>query len=665
MKAATCSLWARPGMPRAARRTIIAVPVLAAGVCVRAAVSPGKALKLPADGQDFGIEIGVWPSQSKGLALAQPKSEGDVPSGAVAACHGQPDYPQRFFEVQRLDLALAGRWGVHQAGDVPGDVSALHGDFEGARQYAVNLEHCCRRQAFGFEPGVEALNVFRAEAVQAVLAQPGDDPVTDRDGVIVVRARTAGGPVPCPRCGSLTGQVHGYHDRTVADVPADGRPVVVQVRVRRMRCPALDCRVQTFREQVPGLLDRYQRRTTRLAGQAGEAVRRLAGRAGAGLLAALGIPLSRHTALRLLLRLPLPEVAVPRVLGVDDFALRRGQVYATILIDAQTGQRVDVLASRKADALETWLRSHPGVEIVCRDGSGAYGEAVRRALPGAVQAGDRWHLWHGLGEAVLKEVAAHTACWAATGPPLNQGRQAQTTAERWRQVHDLTDRGTGLLECSRRLGLSLNTVKRYARAAKPERMIRAPRYRATLVDPYRDHLRARRDADPAVPVHQLLAEIREQGYPGTMNLLYRYITQGRVEADQPHLSPRRVARMLLTRPDALSDSQQALLSKLTGACPEMTSLAGLVHAFAAMLKPGPANEAKLKDWADTTRACDLPSLHAFTRGLDLDAQAVIAAVTLPFHNGRTEGVNTKTKMIKRQMYGRAGFTLLRHRILLG
>jgi transposase len=489
--------------------------------------------------------------------------------------------------------------------------------------------------------------------------------VTDQDEVIVVGARTAGGAVACPQCGGLTGQVHGYYQRTAADVPADGRPVVVRVRGRRMRCPVLGCPVQTFREQVPGVLDRYQRRTTRLAGQAGEVARRLAGRAGAGLAGVLGIPLSRHTALRVLLRLPLPEVAVPQVLGVDDFALRRGQVYATVLIDAETGQRVDVLAGRRAEVLEAWLRGHPGVQVVCRDGSGAYAEAVRRALPDAVQAGDRWHLWHSLGEAVLKEVAAHSACWAAAGPPLNEGKQAQTTAERWRQVHDLTDRGTGLLECSRRLGLSLNTVKRYARAAEPGRMIRAPRYRATLVDPYRDHLRARRAEDPAVPVHRLLAEIREMGYPGSMNLLYRYITQGRVEAGRPHLSPRRVARLLLTRPDALSDSQQALLSKLTAACPEMTSLAGLVRDFAALLKPGPANEARLKNWTETVRACDLPSLHAFARGLELDTAAVITALTSPFHNGRTEGVNTKTKMIKRQMYGRAGFTLLRHRILLG
>jgi transposase len=488
--------------------------------------------------------------------------------------------------------------------------------------------------------------------------------VTDQDEVIVVRARTPGGPVPCPRCGGLAGYVHGYCERTVADVPADGRPVVLHVRVRRMRCPVLDCPVQTFREQVAGVLDRYQRRTTRLTIQAGGVARQLAGRAGAALLTALAVPLSRHTALRLLLRLPLPEMPVPRVLGVDDFALRRGQVYATVLIDAETGQRVDVLAGRTAEVLEAWLRAHPGVQVVCRDGSGAYAEAIRQALPGAVQVGDRWHLWHGLAGAVLKEVAAHSSCWASAGPPLKQGKQAKTTAERWRQVHDLVDRGTGLLECSRRLGLSLNTVKRYARAAEPERMIRAPKYRPTLVDPYRDHLRARRAADPAVPVQTLLAEIREQGYPGSMNLLYRYITQGRVEADRPHMSPKRVARLVLTRPDALSDAQQALFGKLTAACPQMSDLAELVRSFAALLRPDAANEVRLRDWASAAKACDLPNIHGFTHGLDLDIDAAIAAVTLPFHNGRTEGVNTKTKMIKRQMYGRAGFTLLRHRILL-
>ena len=329
---------------------------------------------------------------------------------------------------------------------------------------------------------------------------------------ICVRARTTGGPVACRGCGVETGRVHGYHERTAADVPVDGRRVLVRVRVRRMRYPVPGCPRQTFREQVPGVLERYQRRTTRLTGQVSAVARELAGRAGTRLLSALGILVSRHTALWALLQIPLPALAVPRVLGIDDdFALRRGLVYATVLIDAETGRRVDVIPGRTADVAEEWLRGHPGVEVVCRDGPGAYGEAVRRALPGAVQVSDRWHLRHGLGEAVRKEVAAHSGCWAGAAP-LQAGKRAKTTLERWQQVHDLLGKGTGLLECARRLDLALNTVKRYARAERPERLQRTPQYRPTLVDPYRDHLRRRRAEDLAVPVQQLLREIRELGY---------------------------------------------------------------------------------------------------------------------------------------------------------
>ncbi len=214
-----------------------------------------------------------------------------------------------------------------------------------------------------------------------------------------------------------------------------------------------------------------------------------------------------------------------------------------------------------------WLLGRPGVEVVCRDGSGAYGEAVSRALPGAVQAGDRWHLWHLLGEAVRKEVAAHCSCWAK-GTPMREGRRAETTAERWRQVRELRSQGVGLFECARRLDLSLNTVKRYDRASEPERMQRVPKYRPTLVDPYRDYLRKRRAEEPAVPVAQLLREIRERGYPGSSNLL-----QGRLDADRPHLSHRRAARIMLTRPDSLQRGQAETLAGLSAACPEMTALA--------------------------------------------------------------------------------------------
>ncbi len=157
--------------------------------------------------------------------------------------------------------------------------------------------------------------------------------------------------------------------------------------------------------------------------------------------------------------------------------------------------------------------------------------AVRQALPSAVQVGDGWHLWHGLGEAVRKEVAAHFACWAK-GIPLQEGKRATTTLERWQQVHDLRTRNVGLLDCARRLGLSLNTVKGHDRASEPERLQRVPKYRPTLVDPHRDYLCKRQAEEPGIPVQHLLREIRERGYQDSSNLLVRYINQGRLDSDR-------------------------------------------------------------------------------------------------------------------------------------
>jgi transposase len=487
------------------------------------------------------------------------------------------------------------------------------------------------------------------------------DEVLDQGLVVRVRARTPPTAVACPRCGQLSTRVHAYHQRQLSDLPVGGRGVIIELRVRRLICLTTSGPRRTVREQVPALAQRWARRTRQLTALVGDLAVILAGRAGAAVLSRLGVRISRTTVLRILMALPTPAGSAPTVLSVDDFALRRGRRYATLLIDAVTHRRIDVLPDRKAATLAAWLREHPDVEVVCRDGSAAYAEAIRDGAPQAAQVSDRWHLWHNLAKAVEKTVVRHSGCWHTSAPSRGRPSDDRTRA-RHAAVHALLDQGVGLTECARRLGWALNTVKRYARAGGAEDLQRPPRYRETLVDPFRDHLRRRLADQPQVPVTRLLAEIREQGYTGSANLLVRYLNQGRADAARTPPSPRRLVSWLMTPPDNLPAHHRSHLDDLLAACPHLTTLAARVRQFAGLLTGRRGQE--LNAWMIAVEADELPELHGFVHGLRMDLPAVVAGLTLPYSNGPMEGTNTKVKFLKRQMYGRAGFPLLRQRILL-
>ncbi|MET9634520.1 transposase [Lentzea sp. NPDC006480] len=162
--------------------------------------------------------------------------------------------------------------------------------------------------------------------------------------------------------------------------------------------------------------------------------------------------------------LPDPEIGSVTVLGVDDFAIARERTYATVLIDAVTHRRIDLLPDRKSSTLAAWLREHPGVEVVSRDGSAAYAEAIRQAAPQAVQASDRWYLWHNLACAMKKTVVAHSACWNTTPSPERSALTSRTREVS--AVHDLLAVGVGLLECARRLGAEHGQTLRPRRARR-------------------------------------------------------------------------------------------------------------------------------------------------------------------------------------------------------
>ena len=210
------------------------------------------------------------------------------------------------------------------------------------------------------------------------------------------------------------------------------------------------------------------------------------------------MPASRDTLLRLLRGLPDPPIGGLSVLGVDDFALRRGHVYGTVVIDMVTGRPVDLLPDRETETLAAWLLDHPGVEVICRDRAGAYTEAARLGSPDAVQVADRWHLWRNLGQAVEKTVDAHrahltaaTPAGTATGaelgtpPPLVQAVPEKKIVIRMREqhaaVHELWARGLSKAAIGRQLGLHPATVRKLANAGSLEDLTPKTEQRAHLV----------------------------------------------------------------------------------------------------------------------------------------------------------------------------------------
>ncbi|MFI1471495.1 ISL3 family transposase [Streptomyces wuyuanensis] len=499
-------------------------------------------------------------------------------------------------------------------------------------------------------------------------------------GAVHVAARTRELMVACPECGRGSARVHSRYCRTLADVAVGGRPVLIGLTVRRLFCDSLDCGRRTFAEQVEGLTVRYQRRSPLLQHLVEMAGVLLAGRGGARLLQILKVPLSRTSVLFHLMRSPLPSAAVPRVLGVDDFALY-ADVYGTLLVDADTRLPIELWAGRDAEQLSAWLRTHPGVEVVCRDGSLVYRQGITDGAPDAVQVSDRFHLWQGLSKRVGDVAAAHRGCLpsavsehepAPPPSPAAPSDQADTPAGRhakrlFEAVHALTDTGRSLNAAARELGLDWRTVRKYARAATWQECVRRTRpRRPTSLDPYLDYLRQRWEEGEhtATVLHQ---EIVAKGYRGHYQRVKMAIAPLRrgLPIDTPRErppSPRQVACWITTAPSRRSLHATEALRRLLEHCPELDRTHDLVRQFAAMLDARDAGG--LADWLEQLTTARLPALASLAKAIREDQAAVVQGITTPFNSGVNEGRITDLKLQKRLMAGRAGVPLLRHRVIL-
>ena len=505
-------------------------------------------------------------------------------------------------------------------------------------------------------------------------------------GVRVV-ARACGPSAACPGCGAVSGRVHSRYERRLLDTACGGREVMICLAVRRFFCLAPKCPKVTFAEQVSGLTTRHARRTPALTAVLQAVALALGGRAGARLSGRLSAEVSRMTLIRLIRAMPDPATdKAPRVLGVDEFALRRGHSYGTLLVDVETRRPVDIVDERSSESFAAWLTARPGAELICRDRAGCYADGGARGAPDAVQVADRWHLWHNLGGAVERAVARHrqhlpaavtaqatvpagTAPEAARLPAAPRtGRIADRTRTRHADVHALLDTGRTLGEIATELGLSRTTVRRFARAAGPEELLVSDGTgrRASILDEHAPYLRERWNSG-CTNAALLWQEIRARGYTGSRRQVRGYLSRFRgnqtIAPPAPiPPKPRTVTGWIMTRPDRLTDSDQACLEAILASSPELAAVTASVRTFVAIMNERRGRD--LERWMTAATATGEPALCSFVTGLRADQDAVTAGLSLPWSSGAVEGHVNRIKMLKRQMYGRAKPDLLRRRILL-
>lgn len=499
---------------------------------------------------------------------------------------------------------------------------------------------------------------------------------------------------PCPLCSRLSHRIHSRYQRTLVDLPWSQHRVRLVLTVRKFFCDMDTCVRRIFTERLPGVVAPYARRTARLT----EVLRLLAfalgGEAGTRVVERLALSASPATLLRLIRQTSLPDTAPPRVLGVDDWAFRKGHRYGTILVDLEGHRVLDLLPDRQADQFAGWLREHPGVAFVSRDRAQVYADGARRGAPDAVQVADRFHLLKNLREALerllLHERPALQAAageetadpaplktygsadrvpWQARAEAASQAKHAPKLAQ-YAEIVRLHTAGAAIKHIAEAVGVTRRTVYRYLRLDGPPDRKRPVRSRPRLLTPFEPYLRQRWQ-EGCHTKSQLLREVRGQGYTYGPSNVYRFLKRVEWEAARPPRaaafplsevpSPRHVASLLVQRAERLTAEDSAYLTRLCMQTPTVASAYALTVDFATMLRERQGH--RLDGWLTEAKASGIKELAAFARGLETDYAAVKAGLQVEWSNGQTEGQVNKLKLVKRQMYGRANFDLLRLRVL--
>lgn len=513
--------------------------------------------------------------------------------------------------------------------------------------------------------------------------------VSEASEEVIVRV-TSSRPVSCcPRCSTSSSAIHSYYRRKPRDLSCAGRPIRLFLSVRKFFCQNASCSQKVFTERLPDFIAVSSRLTSRLRTAVQDIGYATCGKGGERLSTKLGMPVSDATLLWSLYLVPLPTIGPIEVLGIDDWRYRRGKRFGSILVDLKTHKIIDLLPERSTESVVAWLETHPEIGIVSRDRGSTYVDGATQGAPLATQVCDRWHLLKNLGEAVeaflirarirlpeakKQEPSPERPLTTYSATPAQQGKTQARLLRKWKlyqRIHELHDSGMSLRKIGEELGLARGTVRKYFRQA-PEPPLPTPRpLRASKLDPYEDYILTRL-SQGCLNAAQIHREITDMGFSGGRSNVKAYVAHlrkstadgttptKRAERTQA-LSPRAM-RWLLTRARKdLDPTEQTQLDQLLQVSEEVRTVQTFLHRFLSMVRG--RKHQQLRPWMEEVITSGIPELKSFVNGIERDYDAVKEALRLPWSQGPTEGKVNKLKTIKRMMYGRAGFRLLRQRLL--
>lgn len=505
-------------------------------------------------------------------------------------------------------------------------------------------------------------------------------------GKITFSAKSKSEHAFCSCCSKKSKSIHSYYIRKLSDLPASTCSVSIELVVRRFFCKNPKCQRKIFSEQPGPEISAYSRMTKRAIRRLQDILIEVSAQKGAYIASQINLKISSSTALRLVEQMPLPIIGNVNVLGIDDWAIRKGFTYGTILVDNETQRVIDVLQGRDGILLKEWLKAHPEVKAVTRDRASSFSKAVMDVLPDSIQIADRFHLYKNLSDCAyevikseyrnlsnsLSEQVSIQECNddnSLIRECAENKRNKSHFESRFNKVRKMIVDGYSLRTIAKLLKMSRNSVRRYARM---DTYIGKNIPIKNNYIQYQHHIKT--EFSKGTSIKETFEIIKKLGFNGSLSSFYDYIKSHstiNIQDNKPvtiieyrMISPRKISMYLRYKDlsEIKNSLEQKTMIELLKKNKVLSQLRNQILAFKQMVIN--KDISLLHDWMNETFNLGKSQLRTFVRGLLIDLEAVKNAILLKWSNGQVEGHVNRLKSIKRQMYGRAGFELLRKKVVL-